>query len=220
MQSTIEALAQGISWDDIFLARDKTWSAVREIAAMIQPGMSEREAISEANRYFASQGVKKFWHKTHIRFGASTVFSFNDPYIEDAQRLGENDIFYIDAGPVWDGIEGDVGDTFVVGNDPVMHACAKDTKRVFDKVREHWLNTQTSGMELCQFARDTARDLGWIFSPDYVKGHRLSEFPHSFHFKENLGAVTFKPSPKCWVLEVQIRHPERPVGGFYEDLLF
>jgi uncharacterized protein YoaH (UPF0181 family) len=51
-------------------ARDLTWKAVREIKELIKPGMTEQEAIKLANQYFASQGVRKFWHKTHIRFGS------------------------------------------------------------------------------------------------------------------------------------------------------
>lgn len=220
MQNEIEAFAQGVSWEDIFLAREKSWKAVHEIAAMIQPGMTEKEAISQANKHFASQGVRKFWHRTHIRFGPSTLLSFNDPYVQDEYKLQAEDIFYIDAGPVWDGIEGDVGETYVLGKDPMMSACARDVKELYAKVREHWLQTQTSGTELCQYAHEAAREMGWIFSPEYVKGHRLSEFPHSFHFKETLADISFRPSPKCWVLEVQIRHPEKAIGAFYEDLLF
>ena len=218
-QTSIEKIGSEITWENIESTRTRSWQALHEIAAKIEVGMTEKEAIAVANRYFASLGVKKFWHKSHVRFGQSTVFSFNDPYLDDGYRLQEQDIFYLDLGPVFDGIEGDVGATFVLGKDPLMLACARDVKILFDQVREHWLQTQTSGAELCHYARQAAQALGWLFSPDYVKGHRLSEFPHSFHFKGTLADAGFHPSPKCWVLEIQIRHPELPVGAFYEDLL-
>ena len=57
--------------------RQKTWVAVDAIKNIIQPYMTEKEAIKKANEYLVSQGVKKFWHKTHIRFGESTILSFN-----------------------------------------------------------------------------------------------------------------------------------------------
>jgi hypothetical protein len=31
--------------------------------------------------------------------------------------------------------------------------------------------------------------------------------------------VNFAPTTDLWVLEIQIRHPERQIGTFYEDLL-
>ena len=32
--------------------------------------------------------------------------------------LGDNDIFFVDIGPIYGDTEGDAGDTFVVGDDP------------------------------------------------------------------------------------------------------
>lgn len=214
-----QRIGEGISWDMILTAREKTWQAVYDIAKLIKPGMTEREAIRLANRHFAEAGVKKFWHKTHIRFGKDTIFSFNDPYDQLDIQLQENDIFYLDVGPVWDGIEGDAGATFVVGQDLIMHDCARDAKLVFDKVREQWMQTKMSGADLCKYAETCAQELGWLFSPEYVKGHRLSEFPHQLYSKLRLSDLDFHPAATCWVLEVQIRHPQLEIGAFYEDLL-
>jgi methionyl aminopeptidase len=52
-----------------------------------------------------------------------------------------------------------------------------------------------------------------------LTGHRLSEFPHSAYYNGTLGAVSIRPSPNLWILEIQIRHPTKPIGGFFEDLL-
>ena len=40
-----------------------------------------------------------------VQFGSSTVLSFKDPYRENVV-LKEDDIFFLDFGPVWDGVEG------------------------------------------------------------------------------------------------------------------
>ena len=49
-----------------------------------------------------------------MRFGSNTTKNFDDPS-EPGVVLGENDIFFIDIGPIFDGCEGDAGDTVAVG---------------------------------------------------------------------------------------------------------
>jgi hypothetical protein len=34
-----------------------------------------------------------------------------------------------------------------------------------------------------------------------------------------MGDMGFKPSAYIWVLEIQIRHPSKAWGAFYEDIL-
>jgi methionine aminopeptidase len=48
--------------------------------------------------------------------------------------LAENDIFFIDIGPVLLGHEADVGASFAVGNDPDMHACAAAARDLWHRV--------------------------------------------------------------------------------------
>ena len=52
-----------------------------------------------------------------------------------------------------------------------------------------------------------------------LTGHRISEFPHSAHYDGTLDGVGFRPTDKRWILEIQVRHPDRNFGAFYEDLL-
>jgi hypothetical protein len=47
----------------------------------------------------------------------------------------------------------------------------------------------------------------------------ISEFPHKAHYDGALIEQNFVPSPDLWILEIQLRHPTRPFGAFYEDLL-
>ena len=53
-------------------------------------------------------------------------------------RLGQNDSYFIDLGLVFDGHEGDVGDTFVVGNAPERQACADAARQLFHEVAQIW----------------------------------------------------------------------------------
>ncbi len=52
-----------------------------------------------------------------------------------------------------------------------------------------------------------------------VKGHRVSDFPHAIYRAGALGDFEGCPATGLWILEIQIAHPTRPIGAFYEDLL-
>ncbi len=199
-------------------ARDKTWQAVHAIAHFIKPGMNEKQAIKLANEYLASQGVKRFWHRTHIRFGTSTVLSFEDSYADNVV-LQDNDIFYIDIGPVWDGVEGDCGDTFTVGNFPEGMRVRQDLHTIFAQVRDLWRRERPSGTDLYAYANQQVQQMGYLLHPSYVKGHRLSEFCHFNYTKVGVADLDFSPSPERWILELQICDKDLRFGAFYEDLL-
>jgi Xaa-Pro aminopeptidase len=217
-QAELEAIRPDAVTPMTSTARQRTWKAVYDIKNLIHPGMTEQEAIKKANQYFADHGVKKFWHRTHIRFGTSTVLSFNDTYAEDV-RLQEDDIFYIDVGPVWGDIEADCGETFYVGDGRRFAQLIKDTKTIFDASKSYWQSHRPTGTNLYAYAKDLVEQHGYLLHPSYVKGHRLSEFPHFQYTKLATGDLEFSPSPERWILELQICDPTMKFGAFYEDLL-
>jgi len=133
-------------------------------------------------------------------------------------RLAEHDIFFIDLGLVFDGHEGDVGDTFVIGESPAHRACAEAARTLFDHVAGAWRDEGLSGQALYAFAAERAQAMGWRLN-HAIKGHRLGDFPHAVHKAGDLGTLEGTPSPGLWVLEIQIAHPSEPFGAFYEDLL-
>ena len=203
--------------EQLAAARAKTWEAVQSIAAKMKPGMTESEARRVGQQTLAEMGSKKFWHKCHIRFGASTVRSFDDEYSDEV--LKEQDIFYIDIGPIWNGIEGDAGATFVRGNNPEYLKCKNDAELVFQRTADAWRTKKLTGTALYQFAEEEAKRLGWMLAPSYVRGHRLGEFPHSFYTKATIDIQPFVPAVARWVLEIQLCNAEQTFGAFYEDLL-
>jgi Xaa-Pro aminopeptidase len=214
----LEKTGAGFSFEALMNARKSTKEAIALIAKKISPGMLEEDARQMAKEVLEQLGSSKGWHKILVRFGPNTIKNFEEPS-ERGVRLGENDIFFIDIGPVWGDTEGDGGETFVVGGgDPEMARCAQDTKRIFHIVREKWLSSGMTGKELYDFAEQTTAALGWVLNME-LTGHRLSEFPHSAYYDGTLAAVSIRPSPNLWVLEVQIKHPEKPFGAFFEDLL-
>ncbi len=50
--------------------------------------------------------------------------------------LSENDIFFVDIGPIYGDTEGDAGDTFVFGDDPDHLRAKKEVRQIWDQVRD------------------------------------------------------------------------------------
>ena len=211
--------ASGVSYDlaKMQYARRQSWTAVRRIAAQIHPGMTEGQACDEALEVLTDMEMDRIWHPVKVRFGEATLATFQQQTPPD-RVLGERDIFFVDIGPVWQGHEGDAGDTFVLGDDPQMLACAGAARTLWDEVSQHWRQTKASGEALYAYADQRARAQGWRLNLD-IKGHRVSDFPHAIHKGGKLGDFPGHPSSGLWVLEIQIAHPTRPYGAFFEDLL-
>jgi methionyl aminopeptidase len=199
-------------------ARRRTWQAIGKIAAGIRPGMRESEGIELARAVLKDLGLLRGWHGVYLRFGANTVLTYWNKEPPPDVVLRDNDIFYIDIGPVWEKWEGDGGDTFVVGDDPEMQRARVAVRQVFDRVHEKWRSESLSGAALYQYAAEVAAALGFELAPR-VDGHRLGDFPHKAFHEGTLAAASFAPASDLWVLEIQIRHRTLPIGAFYEDLL-
>jgi len=216
-QASLEAVGPNFVKDQMLAMRAKTRAAIHAIAAGCKPGMVEEDAVAMAKDILAEGDMVRGWHDVYVRFGTNTLKTFgaaSDPGIV----LKEDDIFLIDIGPVWEEFEGDGGDTFVVGGDPLKEKCAKDAKALFHTVRKKWEHTGLNGKELYDFAIEEAKALGWELNMD-LSGHRLSDFPHEAIYAGPMADIDFKPSPLLWVLEIHIRHPTAGFGAFYEDML-
>jgi len=212
-----EAVGRQFSLDKMRHARTKTFEAVNLIATQIHPGMTEKSAKELAARVLAEMGMDRIWHGIIIRFGHNTLKKFNEK-IDPESTLGENDIFFIDLGVVWDGHEGDAGNTFVVGVNPSMQACAQAARDIWFEAAQIWQKEGATGEELYVFASERAEAYGWQLNVD-VKGHRISDFPHAIHKGGNLGDFALKPDSGVWVLEIQLADPAGNFGAFYEDIL-
>ena len=179
--------------------------------------LSQEEARDIAADVLRGAGLRQGWHKILVRCGPNTTKNFRDSS-SPAVVLQDNDVFFIDIGPIFEGTEGDAGDTFVLGADSDMVRAADDVKTLWKAVRNHWRDEGSSGADLYRFAATTAASMGWQLNLQ-LTGHRLAEFPHKAHYDGTLSNVGFRPSSGLWVLEIQIRHPVRELGAFFEDLL-
>ncbi|MGO8870189.1 MAG: M24 family metallopeptidase [Acidimicrobiales bacterium] len=212
-----EATGEKFSPDKLMDVRDRTRQAVHAIAAQVEVGMAEEEAKALARSTLSELGMRRGWHHIIVRVGSNTIKDFMERS-EPGVVLGENDVFFVDIGPIYDGCEGDAGDTFVVGDDPEHHRAKLDVRDIWEETRRLWFERGANGTELYVFAGRAAAPRGWKLNFD-LSGHRLSDFPHSAHYDGSIADVPFALHPDRWVLEIAIIHPERPFGAFYEDLL-
>lgn len=197
-------------------ARERTWAALQGIRERMRPGISEDEARAEAAEVFQGLGMERLWHPVIIRIGSNTTKTYRQR--SQPVRLGENDIYFIDLGLVFDGHEGDVGDTFVIGHAPEKQACAEAARELFHLTADAWRTRGLTGQALYAFAETQAQAMGWRLNHQ-IKGHRVSDFPHSVHKAGDLGEYAKRPSEGLWILEIQIAHPSEAYGAFFEDLL-
>ncbi|RDZ28053.1 M24 family metallopeptidase [Lysobacter silvisoli] len=198
-------------------ASEQSWRAVRKMAQTFQPGLRESEASTLAMEILRDLGMERIWHPVHVRFGANTVKTFKQKS-EGDPVLGEDDIYFIDIGTVFQGHEGDVGATFTTGSDPGKAACAAAAKALFDDVRGVWAERGLSGPALYDYAAQRAEAMGWVLNLD-IQGHRVGDFPHAIHRGGDLGEFEGTPQAGVWVLEIQIADRDGRYGAFHEDVL-
>ena len=214
---TLEGTGNSFELDGFMAVRARTRKAVHAIAGQIAPGMSEEEAKAIARSTLESMGMKRGWHHIIVRCGSNTTKDFMERS-EKGVVLKENDIFFVDIGPVYGDFEGDAGDTFVFGLEPSHHKAKNDVRLIWELVRDKWLHESITGADLYKFAIKATEDYGWVLNMD-LSGHRLSDYPHSVHYDGPMAEVDFVPKPNLWVLEIAIASPDKSFGAFYEDLL-
>lgn len=211
-----EQVGEDFDMRGVLEARRLSIEAVERIGRLMRPGMTTQRGLDAAERCLREMGAIRTWHPTYIRFGADAQFPWNRP-LDRARVLRESDLVLVDIGPVWGAYEGDYGDTFVIGDDPAHHACAEAARAIHAEVSAEWARGLT-GVELYDFATASAQARGYELVPE-VAGHRIADFPHALYGKQNLAKARFAPAEGLWVLEIQIRQPERQIGAFFEDVL-
>jgi Xaa-Pro dipeptidase len=144
---------------------------------LIRPRISETE-INEAVYALAQQtyGITRYWHKRIVRAGRNTLAPY-DEYPPDL-TVGEDDIVFLDLGPVFEEWEADFGRTFVVGNDQVKHKLRHDIEKGFAKGKQYFhQHPDITCAELYAYAQQLAQEAGWEYGGP-IAGHLIGVFPH------------------------------------------
>ncbi|CAO5161555.1 Xaa-Pro aminopeptidase [Frankia sp. AiPs1] len=198
--------------------------------ALVAPGRTERQ-VSDLIRDLAADmfGVERHWHKRIVRAGPNTLHPYADNPPD--RTIVEDDIVFLDFGPVFENWEADFGRTFVLGDDPVKHRLLADLPRLFDAGRAYFdAHPDVTGAELFAEAGRLAEAAGWTFGGP-IAGHLVGEFPHA-RIPGNKVEYYVTPGSdqpmrrldhdgrRChWILEIHLVDIPRRIGGFIEQLL-
>lgn len=196
---------------------------------LLRPGVSE-EALSEEIHALARAefGVRRHWHQRVVRSGPNTVLGYGEAGVP--RLLGEDDILFLDFGPVFDRFEADLGRTYVLGDDPDKRRLASDLGEAFAAARRHLAaNPDLTAGELYEFAVAEANRRGWLFGATSA-GHLVGRFPHETDHadgerfviragnRQRLDEPDEAGQPRHWILELHFVEPRRRWGGFVEEL--
>src|SRR5271163_1008460 len=208
---------------------DQLFRAV-ESEGIIRAGVLESQINQDiydlAERKF---GISTYWHKRIVRAGRNTLA----PYDENPAdlTLQDDDIVFLDLGPVFEAWEADFGRTFVLGSDPIKLKLRDDIAKAFADGKKHFNDhPDITGAELFKHAQELAEHYGWEFG-GAIAGHLIGQFPHERipNDKVTLYVHPGNPRPmrsldangqeRHWILEIHFVDRARRIGGFYEELL-
>lgn len=213
---TIQSFGEKFDLDKFYHARDVARDIAFELASLITPGMVEDDAHALYKEISKKHGVEKNWHPPKLRFGPNTLKTFKEP--SDPYTLQDEDIFYVDIGPVISGHEADYGETFTIGSNYDHKHVADCSQKLFHLVRDHWKENRLRGPELYDWAKARAKELGYHLNMG-SDGHRIGDFPHHVFFKGAIIECDEELLPDAWILEIQLDHPKLKFGAFFEDIL-
>lgn len=217
---------------DLLTAQSKAERLFREAESrgLIRPGITEsrlnQEVYDVAKKLY---GISTYWHKRIVRAGANTLL----PYDENPpdHTLGEDDILFIDLGPVFEECEADFGRTFVLGSDPAKLKMRDDVAKAFADGKAYFeQNPDITASELYTYVASLAGKYGWEFGGP-IAGHLIGHFPHEripkdkvslyVHPENNLRMRSSDKDGRLrhWILEIHFVDVSRQIGGFFEELL-
>ena len=213
-------------------AEEKALNLFKEIESreLISSGKYEKDLNREIfNLAYEMYGIKKYWHKRIVRAGVNTL----KPYNETPENLmiQNDDILFIDFGPIFDEWEADFGRTYVLGDDQNKHKLKMDISSAwYDCKRYYDLNKNLTGAELYDYALLTAKKYGWEFGGE-IAGHLIGHFPHEKLEKEDktnyihpdnkvmLSEKDRSGNSRDWILEIHFIDRDLKIGGFFEQLM-
>src|SRR6202142_816576 len=174
MEKSEESLAAGLLDAQ---AKAQALFAAIETQNLIRPGVKERE-INEGVYALAGSmyGISRYWHKRIGGAGRNT----RAPYDENPPDLtvAEDDIVFLDLGPVFEEWEADFGRTYVVGNDPLKHKLCRDIEEAFARGKRYFHeHPEITAAELYGYAKQLAEQAGWEYGGP-IAGHLIGGFRH------------------------------------------
>ena len=197
---------------------------------LLLPGKTEKEInVSIFDLAYEMYGIKKYWHKRIVRCGENTL----EPYNENPKNLTlkEDDILFIDFGPIFEEWEADFGRTYVIGKDTYKVKMKTDIESAWYECKSYFeKQKEITGAQLYDYATRLAHKYGWEFGGE-IAGHIIGHYPHEKLEKEdktnyvhpnnneNMLKKNKDGNIKNWILEIHFIDKEKKIGGFFEQLL-
>lgn len=218
--------------EELLQAQHKAECLFREVESrgLVRAGIPESQLNQEiydlAKELF---GITTYWHKRIVRAGENTLL----PYAENPpdHTIQEDDILFLDLGPVFEDYEADFGRTFVLGSDPAKLKLRDDVGHAFAAGKRFFHSTpDITASQLYEYAVSLAKKYGWEFGGP-IAGHLIGQFPHEkiaedkvtlyVHPRSNLLMRSTDSSGQMrhWILEIHFVDRARKIGGFFEELL-
>lgn len=137
---------------------------------LIRPGVGERQVTDEIRDLAAEiLGVTRHWHKRIVHGGENTLATARDNPPD--RVIADDDIVFVDLGPLFEEWEADFGRTFVIGDDPRKLALRNDLPKVWEAARAHFESTpDITGAQLFEHVVGLSRAAGWEFG-GAIAGH-------------------------------------------------
>src|ERR1700743_2147449 len=197
---------------------------------LIIAGKLESDLTAEIYDLARSQfGVKRHWHKRIARSGPNTLLTYHDG---DSDRcIGDDDVVYLDFGPVFEDWEVDFCRSYVLGADPARRRLVDNLADAVARGQRYFQQSPnlTAG-QLYDFVAALALSYGWEFGAR-TAGHLIGRFPHErlpghpqlSSIRHGKGCMLREPDEagraRHWILEIHFIDRSRAFGGFYEELL-
>lgn len=201
-----------------------------ETRNIIAAGKTEKEINTQVyDLAFELFGISKYWHKRIVRAGANTLRPYDDNPPD--LTLQQDDIIFLDFGPVFEDWEADLGRTYVIGNDPYKHKLKRDVEAAWYEIKE-WFGQQKTltASAFYQHIMNVTQKYGWEYGGQ-LAGHLIGNFPHervepgnhSLYVLPDNHNDMFLPdangNQRHWILEIHFVDREKQIGGFFEQLL-
>ncbi len=197
---------------------------------MIRGGVDERGLSDEIRDLAADMfGVTRHWHRRIVRAGENTL----QPFVQRPpnRMIADDDIVFLDLGPIFEEWEADFGRTYVLSDDPDKLALRDALPRVWEAGRAHFQGQpDVTGAGLFEYIVEIARIEGFEWG-SHIAGHLVGQFPHKkiagTGIEWYIASGSHKPMRRrdpsgqlChWILEIHLLDSARRFGGFYEQLL-
>lgn len=201
-----------------------------EVRKLIRADLAESEINASVYDLAAQMlGVKTHWHKRIVRAGRNTLA----PYDENPPdlKVSDDDIVFLDLGPVFEEWEADFGRTYVVGDDPVKKKLCHDIEAGFAAGKKYFHeHPEITAAELYRYAQQLAKSFGWEYGGP-IAGHLIGVFPHERIPGDKVTLYIHPENPnrmrtpdahgkkRHWIFEIHFVDRAKQIGGFYEELL-